>query len=670
MTRFSRAKPVLKWTGIVLAALIVVLGLAVVFMDWNSLRGPVSRTMSARLGRAVVIQGALDVQFHGGTPRITVDDLVVHHPRWIGEGIMAHIERVTLEVRLLPLLVGRLVLPLVDIERPEFYLVRNAQGNGNWELKKGKGAQSGGPPRLPVVHRFELDNGRLTYDDKKRNLQFEGVVAANEGTTAKDPRPFRLVMFGSMNRGPFRLVVRGAPLVNVRQDRPYAYEAEITAGKTQGTARGSILRPFDLTAYEAEVMLRGDDLADLYYLTDLALPNTPPYEVSGFVTRKGTKVFFENAEGKVGDSDMNGDITVDLKGERPFLTAKLASRSLDLDDLGASVGGPPSVKAGETASKEDKSQAQEMKAAGKLFPEAELQVDRVRAMDAALDFTADKVNARKLPLEEFAMKLNLRNGVLKADPLSFTTPQGKITGTVRVDATGKVPLTDIDLRLTGLQMSNFKPKTAKEAPVDGTLRGRIRLEGRGGSVAKFVSTSNGTMTFVMPRGEVREAFAELTGINVSRGLGLLLRRDEDKAPIRCGVADFAAKDGVLHAKNLVFDTKDVLITGKGSVDLDREVYDLNIQGHPKKFRLLRLRSPIAIKGPLRKPDFGLDSGNSIGQTGIAAALAAVAAPLAAVIAFVDPGLAEDADCSALLAEAKSAGAPVKTADVKNADDKG
>jgi hypothetical protein len=100
------------------------------------------------------------------------------------------------------------------------------------------------------------------------------------------------------------------------------------------------------------------------------------------------------------------------------------------------------------------------------------------------------------------------------------------------------------------------------------------------------------------------------------------------------------------------------------------VYDLNIQGHPKKFRLLRLRSPIAIKGALRKPDFGLDSGNSIGQTGIAAALAAVAAPLAAVIAFVDPGLAEDADCSGLLAEAKRAGAPVKTADVKRADDKG
>ncbi len=36
-------------------------------------------------------------------------------------------------------------------------------------------------------------------------------------------------------------------------------------------------------------------------------------------------------------------------------------------------------------------------------------------------------------------------------------------------------------------------------------------------------------------------------------------------------------------------------------------------------------------------------------------------PPAAVLAFIDPGLAEDADCGALLAEAKRHGAPFKEA---------
>jgi uncharacterized protein involved in outer membrane biogenesis len=667
MARFDRAKPVLMWTGVALGVLVVAVALTLVLIDWNAMRGAVARTVSARIGRPVTIEGTLDVKFRGGTPRITVTGLEVGNPKWAGEGAMAHIERLTLDVRLLPLLVGRIVLPLVQIEKPQVVLVRNAQGNGNWELKKKKGAQSGEPPDLPVVHRFELENGRVKFIDHKRKVEMDAVVAANETTFAKDPRPFRLAALGTMNGGPFRLVVRGAPLVNVRADRPYPYEAEINAGKTHATARGSILRPFDLRAYEAEVMLTGDDLSDLYYLTDLAFPNTPPYEVSGFVTRKGTLVYFENMTGKIGDSDVNGDVSVELKGERPFLKATLASRSLDMDDLGASVGGTPSVKAHETSSAEEKTEAKAMKAAGKLFPDSELQVDRVRAMDAELDFTAEKVNAPKVPLTDFAMYLKLKDAVLRADPLSFKTPQGKIAGTVEVNATGEVPQTHIDLRLTGIQLSHFKPKDAKDAPLDGTLIGRVKLSGTGGTVAKFVSTSDGTATFVLPRGEVRETFAELTGINVSRGLGLLLRRDDDKTNVRCGVADFAAHNGVLQATNLVFDTEDVVITGKGSVNLGTEAYDLTIQGKPKKFRLLRLKSPIAIRGPLRKPDIGLESGNSITQTGIAAALSAVVAPLAAVLAFVDPGLAKDADCSALLAEAKSSGAPVKTADVKRAD---
>jgi uncharacterized protein involved in outer membrane biogenesis len=667
MSRFARAMPALKWAGITLGVLVVAVALTLVFLDWNALRGPISRTASARLGRAVAIQGSLDVTFHRGTPRITVTGLEVGNPKWAGEGAMAHVERLTMDVRLLPLLVGNLVLPWVHIEKPQVALVRNGQGNGNWELTKKKGARSGEPPDLPVVHRFELENGRLSFVDRKRHLEMDAVVAANETTYARDPRPFRLAALGHMNGEPFRLVVRGAPLVNVRRDRPYPYEAEINAGKTHGTARGSIVKPFDLRAYEAEVTLSGDDMSDLYYLTDLTFPNTPPYEVSGFITRKGTQVYFENMTGTVGDSDVNGDISVELKGERPFLKATLASRSLDLDDLGASVGGAPAVKGNETASSEQKSEARVMKAAGKLFPDSELQIERVRAMDAQVQLNAEKVNVPKLPLTDFAVQVHLRDAVLRVDPLSFNTPQGKIVGTVEVDAKGDVPRTHVDLRLTGLQLSHFKPKKAKEAPVDGTLVGRIKLEGSGGSVAKFVSSSDGSVTFVLPRGEVREAFAELTGINVTRGLGLLLRRDDDKTPIRCGVADFSAHDGVLQAKNLVFDTKDVVITGKGSVNLDAEAFDLTIQGRPKKFRLVRLKSPVAIKGPLRKPDVGLDSGSSLGQGGIAAALSAAVAPLAAVLAFVDPGLAKDEDCSALLTEAKGSGAPVKTADVKRAD---
>jgi hypothetical protein len=53
---------------------------------------------------------------------------------------------------------------------------------------------------------------------------------------------------------------------------------------------------------------------------------------------------------------------------------------------------------------------------------------------------------------------------------------------------------------------------------------------------------------------------------------------------------------------------------------------------------------------------GLKPGNTPGQVALATALGVLATPLASVLAFIDPGLAKDADCGALLTEAERQGA--------------
>jgi AsmA family protein len=52
------------------------------------------------------------------------------------------------------------------------------------------------------------------------------------------------------------------------------------------------------------------------------------------------------------------------------------------------------------------------------------------------------------------------------------------------------------------------------------------------------------------------------------------------------------------------------------------------------------------------------------QGAIAAALGTIGTPLAAIAAFVDPGLNKSADCQALLTDAKAMGAPLRTAAAK------
>jgi uncharacterized protein involved in outer membrane biogenesis len=161
---------------------------------------------------------------------------------------------------------------------------------------------------------------------------------------------------------------------------------------------------------------------------------------------------------------------------------------------------------------------------------------------------------------------------------------------------------------------------------------------------------DGTASFVIPSGNIRDAIAELTGINVAAGLGLLITKDQKQSEIRCGVANFVATDGVLDAKTLVIDTSNVLITGHGDVNFGKETLDLQIQGKPKHVRLVRLRTPIVLGGSLSKPTLGVAPVKLLEQAGEATALGILLTPVAAILAFVDPGLAKNANCAALTSD--------------------
>jgi len=85
-----------------------------------------------------------------------------------------------------------------------------------------------------------------------------------------------------------------------------------------------------------------------------------------------------------------------------------------------------------------------------------------------------------------------------------------------------------------------------------------------------------------------------------------------------------------------------LITGQGQIDLKNEALDLSLRGHPKKVRILRLRTPIMVRGTLMNPKIGVQAGKLAAQTGGAVALGTLLTPVAALLAFVDGDLAKDA----------------------------
>lgn len=638
---FRRPGPAEAWAGGAAAVMLSALVAFLLLFDWNLLRGPIGRWASATYHRDIQIRGDLDVRLLSWTPSVRVEGLRIGGPQWAAEKDTVKLVRGEGSVRLASLLRGRIEIPELVFTRPELVLIADAEGRQSWRLDPNR-PDDGAGMKLPPIQSLTIVDGVVTLDEQRRRLTLNARVNARENLGGD--AGFRLEGDGSLNGSPLTLVVEGGPFVNIRRDRPYRFTARLKGAGSSLEATGAITRPFDLGRFDATLKLDGQDLADLYLLTGLALPNTPRYSLEGRLARRDARFELTGLTGRVGSSDLSGQVIVDKAGDRRRVEADLRSRSLDLDDLTAVLGAEPQVTPSGTVARSG--------APGRLLPDAPLRVERLRVMDGTLRYRAQSVKRNAFEVRQVDIGAELKSGVLNLDPVAFDFAHGSLKGTARIDARRDTPYSAVDFRLAGYPLESIIPARNGAATVSGRALGRARLEGPGASVHDFAARSKGSISLVVPQGRMRAAFAELLGINVGAGLAKLLSGDQSQSRIRCAVADFDVSGGMARARTLVIDTDVVRVGGSGSINLANETLDLRLDGETKKPRLLRVWSPILVTGPMVAPRLGVDAGAVAAQGGLAAAFGALLSPLAAILPFVDPGLAEDANCGALISGAR------------------
>ncbi len=653
--RWTGLKPRDRWGALGATAIMAVFAAFFLFFHWNMLRGPIGGFLSARLQRQVQLVGNLEVHPWSFQPSVTVTDFRIGQPDWAGPGDMVRVKRLTVQVKLMPLMRGQTILPLVLIDRADVRLLRDKAGRSNWTFDK-----SGSGGKLPAIRRLIIHDTHLAIDDAPRGVVFRAKVESSETVGPGGKGRFSIVGDGTLNRAAFKAQADGDALLNVSPSRPYGFSAWVTAGATRIAARGQVTHPFDLGQIATSLSIQGNDLNDLYALTGLALPNSPPYRVSGQLTRNHRHWAFDRFNGRVGDSDLAGRLAFDTGRERPLLSGDLHSRRLDFDDVASIFGGAPSRAKGETVSADQVAMGQKMKSQQRLLPDATLQVDRLRSMDAKVTYRAETINAPNMPLRKVSLGVDLQDGLLVIDPLKVSLDRGQIVGKVRLDARPATPVTDVEARMTGSDLANWIPvKSLGQPVIQGPLSASLKLHGAGNSVHRMAANADGSLRFTMEGGQMRQAFAELLGVNIGKGLILLLSEDPRQTPVRCAVADFKVTGGIARANRVVIDTGVVVATGSGAINLDKERISLRLEGHSKKPRLLRLFAPITLEGPLVAPKVGVQTGKLVAQGSVAAVLATALSPFAALLPFLEPGDEKNVNCPALLAGASAlkAGAP-------------
>jgi uncharacterized protein involved in outer membrane biogenesis len=629
-------------TVALLAVLFVVTALAlfVALFDWNAARGSLERGLAASSGREVALRGDLDVLLRW-PPRVVARDVRIANPEWARRPDLLTARQVTLALSLPALFRGVLAFERIDLVEPRLALEQR-DGLRTW----GVGSRGEGPP--PRIGRLRIDDGVVEFLDPASSTAITAEVAAR-GDAADDEVT---VSARGEHRGvPLRLRAQGPSLLQLAdRSKPYPLVATVHAGKTRAHFQGTVTGLPSPSALDLRVELSGEDLSHLRRLVGVGAPATPPYALRGHLRHAGANWSFDAVEGTIGDSDIAGSAAYS-PGPRPHLELAIASERLDFDDLGPLIGAPPKTTRGETASDEQRAEAQRMKQRNQALPAKPLDTSRWQRMDVDLSLVGKRVlHPPALPIQSLDATLKIRDGVLRLAPLRLRVAGGEIAGTLELDGRKSRMQGVAELDFRRLALRELFPTIGAMRDARGIAHGRARLAGAGNSVAELLGSANGRISLAVDQGRISQRVLELIGLDIAESALLLVGGDREVA-LHCAVADLEVRRGIATSNVLVLDTADTLVVGAGVVDLARERLDLTVYPRPKDVSPLAARAPLHVRGPLRNPQV-LPDPKAVAARGLTAALLALVNPLLALAPFIETGPGTDSDCAALLARAK------------------
>ena len=655
------AKKHLKPLAAVLLAVLALPLLAMLFIaifGWNWARAPLQRMVLAQTGRVLVIAGDLTVEMGWPTLRVQAQRVSFANPPWAVQPQMLALPSADFDVDLPALWQQKLVFPVVRLAQPVVMLETSKDGRKTWLLDTDQSNED----RRVMIGLLSLDRGQLDYTDTRLQTQLHVEVDTPDAATGN-------LVFKASGRFkglPLAAQGQGGPVLALRDEKtPYPLKVDATIGRTGVRAEGHVTGLLSLAAVDLQLALRGDSLAQLFPLLGVGLPETRDYVTAGHLVRSGKTWRYDTFTGRVGRSDVAGNLQVDLAGARPMLRGEVLSQVLDFDDLAPVIGGTPPTTPTSPASPAAVPAAA---AAKRVLPDIPFKTERWRAFDADVRLRAARIlRAQELPLENLVAHVLMQDAVLTLQPLDFGIAGGHLKATIRLDGRPSEIVASAQVQARKILISKLFPTLVLTKTSVGQVNGEFDLTGRGPSVGRMLASADGQLRLVVEQGEISRLLMEKMGLHLLEILQLTLTGDKNVV-LHCAVADFKLQRGVMTAQTLLLDTEVSTLVGSGNINLAQETLDLTLVPHTRNTSIVALRGPIHLRGSLAAPVATLDKPAIVARSAGALVLGLLN-PLLALIPLVEAGPGLDSECARLLARGR-AGAAVKPAVVGAANRSG
>ncbi len=263
-------------------------GLFLARFDPNTLKPRIIEAVKRSTGRDLALNGKIGLKL-SLQPTIEAQDVAFANPAGFSRPQMATLDRLQLQLGLLPLLSRRVEIVRLALIHPDILLETDAGGHPNWQLKPDvspstpasaqpqDNAQPGSGERATVsVAAVDIENGTLAYRDDRTKKVTTVALTTLEATAASPDAPLHVETDATYNGTAFNLVADTGGLTRLQDSAattPWPVKLSLTAAGAKVVADGSITQPLLGKGYDLSVTGTAPDLTALApLLPGLALP--------------------------------------------------------------------------------------------------------------------------------------------------------------------------------------------------------------------------------------------------------------------------------------------------------------------------------------------------------------------------------------------------------------
>ena len=559
----------LKRVLITLGALIAALLIGIAYL--STLVSPAKVTQMLALevrettGRELIIKGPVRLGFF---PKIAVsaEQVSLSNAAWAKSPQMASLEKVALEISLLPLLSGRIEVSSIQLAGLTLNLETNAKGDGNWVI--GDAALSGSKTSQAASSTPQASTSTAAgdADTVDRNLVLIENLNLINGQIHYQPSGAALSSYGISRLALQKNGAETAISADLKQD------AFTIAIKGKMTSIREVLRSM------------GTEAIDVNFDFEVALGGKPT-QLKGMAALNPNKPSQFDLSFKAGELDLSAWPAKALNTIAPPSQTPMAARATE-----------------------------------RFFGDTPLPLDYLPNGNGVLNLDiAQLVLPSKVVLKKVVMLARFSPQQLDIPKAAFQLGNGQFDGSARIANTQGSPSWAFKGQASGFTLEQLLASTDSKGKVSGgDMRAAFNFTSSGMSPHQIASGLNGQSQITIGSARLATSFMNQGGdvfITLFDAINPM-RKKSNETTLECAVAYLPVKNGVVAVRDSIgVETDRLNIVLSGLVNLNSE--QINLAFYPKEKSGLTagldLASLVRLQGSLLKPQVGINKEAAVGQ---------------------------------------------------------